>query len=105
MNKLFTLLIAAAFLLTGCGLMGPVQVSANDLPLHGVDPIQHTVYVGSDEAFHYFRWSHFPKGGEYKVPREEIRFPYEFSRESGRQAFLTRDDHGNVTFHILSRPR
>jgi hypothetical protein len=87
-----------ALILIGCSAPSAVMTSARDLPLYGVDPLYHTVYVGSDEGFHYFRWSRGLGSGSYIVPRDEIVFDGEFVRGEG-QVFLTRGDDGSIRFH------
>lgn len=87
--------------LVACGNRGLVPITATDLPIYGTAPLNHTIYVGSDSAFHHFRWSHGKSSGSFIVPREQIYFGEAFS-VGERSAFLTRDDDGTVRLLLLS---
>ena len=72
-----------------------METTAADLPLYGTDPLNHTVYVGSDSTYHHFRWSRGKSSGSYIVPLNQISFSETF--EVGeRKAFLTRNDGGTL---------
>jgi hypothetical protein len=51
--------------------------------IHRIDPLDHLVYMGSDERWHYFYHSQLFGGGSYKVERATLVFPDE--REVGTE--------------------
>ena len=79
--------LAIDFLAAGCATRAPVRISVSELRDYGDTPLEHTIYLGSDERFHYFAWSSGKSGGEWKVDRSELPFRREFPRGS-RGAFL-----------------
>ena len=87
------LVCATSLLFLACADRGPVKTTAADLPFYGTDPLNHTMYVGSDGDFHHFRWSHGKRSGTYLVDREQISFVETFA-VGDRSAFLVRDDDG-----------
>ncbi len=88
-------LIAASVLLAGCVSGKVIQIPATDFKSYGVDPLSHTMYLGSDDGWHYFAWSSGKTGGKWKVLKSEMPFNKEWSVEEGRPAFVARDDHGH----------
>ena len=55
------------------------------MPFAGRDPLDHTVYCGSDNLYHYFFHSKFKDGKNYKVSREKLFFADEFSYKEYRK--------------------
>ena len=70
------------------------QISANGFVDHGDTPLSHTVYLGSDEGFHYFAWTAGKQGGRWKVRKDEMPFDSEFPLGS-REAFVYRASDGS----------
>ena len=90
------------FFSSGCATDQPRLVSAGRIPLYGSDPLSHTVYVGSDERYHYFAWSSGLRSGQVKVDRSALALSHEFGRGEGK-AFLTRKEHGKVDVLLLEK--
>ena len=89
------LVYVTSLLLLACTDRSPVKTTAADLPVYGTDPLNHTLYVGSDADFHHFRWSHGKRSGTYLVAREQISFAETFA-VGDRSAFLVRGDDGTL---------
>ena len=96
--KTTTLIIA---LITPLLLMGCTseykEVHASDLPAYifGVDPLYHTVYVGSDNSFHYVVWESGKSSGKIKVPKSELSLSREFPLGSSN-TFLFKTKDGRI---------
>ena len=93
--------LAGSFLLLqGCAT-GPSEIAADELPLYGHDPLYHTMYSGSDEIFHYFRWNRGVRSGVYKVDRRDLALNGEFQRGTAPNRLVTRDEDGQVELLVL----
>lgn len=89
-NTLF--LLFALCLLCGCNTLQ--TVSPDRLPVWGTAPLKNTVYLGSDEQFHFFQASRISllkaSPEQYRIPRAEATIlPAEWDREvEARQSFV-----------------
>lgn len=87
-------LVLATLLLGACASGRAVEIPATGFRDYGDSPNRHTVYRGSDEAFHYFHWHDGGAAGNWKVPKAEMPFAFEFPLAEGRSAFLRKDAQG-----------
>ncbi|MES2917425.1 MAG: hypothetical protein V4729_02285 [Pseudomonadota bacterium] len=88
------LVCALVALVAGCASSRPHQIHAAELNNFGSTPLSHTVYLGSDQEFHYFAWSSGKSGGKWKVSRSELAFSPEWPVAQGRTAFLKQNQQG-----------
>ena len=71
-------------------------VTPNEIVCYGTDPLYHTLYKGSDEEYHYFRYSKGKVFGFWKVKRDELELSETFSRNSNQKRFVERDESGRL---------
>ncbi|MDX5436459.1 MAG: hypothetical protein LPK03_04655 [Pontibacter sp.] len=57
--------------------------------------MEHTLYLGSDDMFHYFAWSSGKASGKWKVMRPEMPFETTWALSEGRDAPVVRGAQGN----------
>lgn len=95
-NRIYALVIAALLLnlLAGCrtGVVLPSQVKC-----YGTDPMEHTIYIGSDATNHYFRCSHGFASGEWVVKRKDLCLNETFPPGKEKARFVRRDMSGNIS--------
>ena len=101
-SALWGWLVALTLLTAGCVSSRAKIVSPQQLPLYGSDPLYHTVYVGSDDRYHHFKWSRGLLSGEFLVDRGALHLSRVFSSGAGK-AFLTRTADGSVDVLVLQR--
>jgi hypothetical protein len=104
-RSLFVLcqVIAVLFLVSGCASSRPKLVDADAVPLYGVDPMYHTVYIGSDGQYHYFGWNRGLRSGQVKVDKAHLKLSREFARGTST-AFVEKTRDGMVDVMILTNP-
>src|SRR6185295_8976685 len=93
MTQLTVWIAFACVAVVGCASARPEQIGYSDFRDYGDTPLSHTVYLGSDQAYHYFAWTHDKSGGKWKVPKVEMAIANEFSTGS-REAFLAKNPEG-----------
>lgn len=80
-------------LVAGCSTQQPQTISGAQFVDYGATPLSHTIYLGSDNGYHYFAWSHGKTGGRWKVLREELIVTNQFAL-GDREAFLLKLQDG-----------
>ncbi len=91
-------LVAACLQFSACVSDRVVQIHGSEFVNYGVDPLSHTVYLGSDAEYHYFAWSKGKSGGRCKILKSEMPFDHEFPVGSSK-SFLERDPRGHWQQH------
>jgi hypothetical protein len=71
------------------------KINKSEFIDYGDTPSCHTIYVGSDDSYHYFVWSSGKIGGRWKVSKADMPFRQEY-RKGEKEAFLIRDNWGNI---------
>jgi hypothetical protein len=87
--------LAVAALALSCSGDAPVQIAAAEFKNYGDSPLEHTLYIGSDEEFHYFVWSSGKSSGHWKIEKSEMPFHQDFPLGT-REAFLVTAPDGTV---------
>jgi len=91
------LALCAIAALAGCVSIHTKLVTPDSVPLYGDTPMCHTVYIGSDDRYHYFSWIRGFRGGKVKVIREQLHLSREFPRGAGHEfMFLTKKPDGGL---------
>lgn len=88
------LVCALVALVAGCASSRPNQIHATEFKNYGSTPLSHTVYLGSDQQFHYFAWSSGKSGGKWKVLKSELPFTAGWPVAQERTAFLMKNQQG-----------
>jgi len=88
------LVCALAMVFAGCASNRPNYIHAAEFKNYGSTPLSHTVYLGSDQQFHYFAWSSGKSGGKWKAKKSELSFATEWPLAEGRTAFLMQNQQG-----------
>ncbi|MEM6798667.1 MAG: hypothetical protein AAF589_04065 [Planctomycetota bacterium] len=107
MTKIF---IVSVFLLivSGCGQSQDflVPMPSGDLPVYGTDPMMHTIYMGSDEEYHHFRYQNGKSGGFAVVAVADTQIkPEPFELDSGKEAFVESANPDEITLIVLQGAR
>ena len=89
--------LASALLIfvVGCSSSSIKAISASEFHDYGSAPMEHTLYLGSDDMFHYFAWSSGKASGKWKVMRSEMSFETTWALSEGRDAPVVRGVQGN----------
>ena len=96
-----SLLFGGASFLTSCQSRIRM-VEAEELPILGTAPLQHTVYIGSDERFHFFNAQDGKILKKFKIRRGLVSFENE--QEVGETSrIVTRDAKGALQLLFLKR--
>ena len=87
-------LLGALLLVSGCTSQRFETISGSQFVNYGDRPLAHTIYLGSDDGFHFFGWSHGKSSGRWRVPQDELivmnpfplgtREAFVFPRPNGR---------------------
>lgn len=77
----------------GCSAQQVQTISGAQFVDYGNTPLSHTIYLGSDDGYHYFAWSHGKTSGRWKIPREELTVTNQFAL-GDREAFLLKRPDG-----------
>ncbi len=80
-------------LVTSCSARQVQTISGPQFVDYGDAPLSHTIYLGSDNGYHYFVWEHEKASGRWKVPREELMVTNPFAL-GDREAFLLKRPDG-----------
>lgn len=64
---------------------------------YGDTPLEHTVYKGTDNDYHYFIWSNGKSGGKWKVNKQNLDFECELSFPLEKGAFIFKNNDGKLT--------
>jgi hypothetical protein len=94
--------LGLVLVLSGCVSSSAKLVSADAVPVYGVDPLYHTVYTGSDERYHYFAWNRGLRGGQLKVDRTQLTLSREFARGASK-AFVKRTHDGKIDVMVFTK--
>ena len=86
------LVCALVALAVGCSSSRPNKIHAAEFRNYGATSLSHTVYLGSDQQFHYFSWSSGKSGGKWKILKSELPFAAEWPVAQGRTAFLMQNE-------------
>jgi hypothetical protein len=86
-----TLFLCAFLLCSGCRAE---LISAWQFVNYGDTPLSHTIYLGSDDSYHYFVWSQGKAGGRWRVLKEDVIVANEFE-VGDREAFLVKGRDGH----------
>jgi|SRR5690349_7026556 len=87
--------LLSAALIGGCASTPAYEhIPAGSFVDYGASPLRHTVYLGSDEAFHYFAWENGKSSGNWKVSKSEMPFTSEWPMGQ-RTATMTKDSSGH----------
>ncbi len=88
--------IALVLFLASCYAEQVREIGPGQFVDYGDTPIEHTIYLGSDDQYHYFAWSHGKSGGRWKIDRDLMNLNRVFPVTDGRSAFLYTDDEGQL---------
>ena len=92
--KLITLILTT-LIIASC-VHGTKTVKPSEVICYGVDPLYHTVYIGSDKNHHYFRYAKGKVNGSWKVKKEDLVLSETFSTNSGSKQFVERNKSGQL---------
>jgi hypothetical protein len=87
-------LALAAFILSACASTRSVEVPASEFRNFGDSESKHTVYLGSDEMYHYFHWHDGRSGGNWKIGKAEMGLGFEFPVSEDRSTFVRKNAQG-----------
>ena len=100
--RLIIAILCAGVLLIGC--KQSTVVDAAHLLLYGMDPLMHTVYIGSDDKFHHFACQNGKSGGEVLVRRDEAKVePETFDLRSNGHRFVESVEPGVIHLFVLKK--
>lgn len=69
-----------------------------------VDPLDHAMYLGSDEAHHHIRYvKGFKKKGTVRISRKELVLEETFPLGGKRHPLLTTNEKGDIVFLLTKR--
>lgn len=85
--------VGILLLVTGCFARQVQAISGAQFVDYGDTLLSHTIYLGSDNGYHYFVWEDGTASGQWKVPREELRVTNPFAL-GDREAFLLKRPDG-----------
>jgi hypothetical protein len=72
-------------------------VSAEAIPV-----FDQMVYTGSDEQFHYFKWSRGSRRGQVKVEKAQLKLSHEFPLGTNAK-FVDRTPDGKIELMFLDQ--
>jgi hypothetical protein len=78
---------------TSCSAHHVETISGTQFVDYGDTPLSHTIYLGSENGYHYFAWAHGKAGGRWKVLQEELIVTNPFPL-GAREAFLLKRPNG-----------
>ena len=101
MNRLAIIIIILA--LIGCASNKFIEVAPDEIKCHGTDPLYYTVYVGSDEIYHYFLWSEGLYSGKWKVRRKNLYLSKTFKHDGTKSVFAVKGGSSGITLIELKK--
>lgn len=91
MIKLLPLI--SLFVILGCAKNNFPLIDIASFKNYGNKPLNHTMYLGSDNDFHYFTWSSGKTQGKWRVRKAELKLGCEY-RFNQKESFLIKNEDG-----------
>ncbi len=94
-NKVIILSCLIGLILVGCQTR---TIPPSGIICYGTDPLMHTIYLGSDEFYHYFAWQNGKSAGTWEVKQKSLLLPETYPLDSGKRYFVFRTHDGQIEF-------